>query len=180
MNEKDPSIKIREIPIRINRGLLFIIGTLIIIFTSCFCSSVYSVSKIVSQAVSGVGIEGVDLKLYTPVTVKKGEIFDMELTVVNNTDEPQSIDSIGFGEGYLSGINLIRTQPRFLDRENITILGLQFDTFIFLEVVRPGETIVIKIESEAIISGDYSGQVGVCISEMGACEMLVIRTIVED
>lgn len=165
---------------KVSRRTLWILGAFSLLIFSCVCSSVFNVTRLMSRALSGVGIEGVDISIYAPVNVKRGEIFDLEITVKNESDEAQSIDSIGFAEGYLDGIELISTQPRFYDRERLEILGMDFDTFIFLEVVRPGETVVIKIESRAFKSGDFGGQVGICISDIGACEMLVVRTVVED
>jgi hypothetical protein len=166
--------------VKISRRAIWFLATFFILSFSCLCSSVFSISRMVTKMISGDGIENIDINIYAPITVQKGEVFDIELTVTNRSDEAQSIDSVGFAAGYLDGIELISTQPRFYDREKLEILGMDFDTFIFLEVVRPGETIVIKIESQALLTGDFGGQVGVCITEVGSCEMLVVRTIVEE
>jgi hypothetical protein len=122
--------------------------------------------------------QNVDIQVAAPTTIQVGETFSIEVKIANRSNELQTLNSINISNDYLKGIEILRSTPTYVLRDNVTILGIEFQIFTFQENIFGGETLVIEFEANAAQAGDYAGGFDVCINSVALCKTLVTRTVV--
>ena len=56
--------------------------------------------------------------------------------------------------------------------------GELFQTYAFNMSIAPGETLTIVFHGRAVLSGDYTGTIMVCINSDFNCKTNIVRTII--
>ncbi len=128
----------------------------------------------------GFGIslpEQINVSFLRPVNVKSGDSFDIEVRIENLMNRPRVLDSIDVYDGFLDGVLIGSSSPRW--RSSSRFFG-QFVSYDFqLAIPANGET-VVKFHAQGLKPGDFMGDWDVCVDGSSSCVSEVLRTIVSD
>jgi len=125
-------------------------------------------------------IENAEIDLNYPPVVEAGEDFVIEIKILNISDESINLNTINIGADFVEGIHLGDSSPIFELRDHYEVIGTQLDIFLFNELILVGESLTVEFEANAAKAGDFTGQMIICLDESTNCEMLVLRTVVEE
>ena len=121
--------------------------------------------------------ENVLINVDTPLQVTKGESVIIEVQVENTATKPQLLDSIDISSEYLAGIAIKEAEPPFV--ESFPNPPVEIQTYRFMQEISPGTTLVVQFFGVAVKTGDFSGNIDVCINSGHICTTtFTIRTVV--
>ena len=112
--------------------------------------------------------------------VEAGDEFIIGIEIVNISDESITLNTINIGAEFVEGIQIGDSSPIFELREHYDVIGTQLDIFLFNELILVGESLTVEFEANAVNTGDFSGQMIICLDNTTNCEMLVLRTVVDE
>jgi hypothetical protein len=124
--------------------------------------------------------EDVVVDIDIPVLVAKGEPFVIEVQIKNTAAQGQTLDSIDVSMDYLEGIVIEQVDPSFVESYIFSSDGTDWRSYTFRQDIAPDDTLVIRFESVGVSTGDYSGDIDICINLGSRCLTFPCRTIVED
>jgi hypothetical protein len=123
--------------------------------------------------------ENVSISVDAPVQVTKDESVIIEVQVENTAIKPQLLNSIDISSEYLAGIAIIETEPPFV--ESFLNPPVEIQTYKFMQEISPGTTLVVQFFGVAVKTGDFSGNIDICINSGSICTTtFTIRTVVEE
>lgn len=123
--------------------------------------------------------ENVSISVDTPVQVTKDESVIIEVQVENTATKPQLLHSIDISSEYLAGIAMKEAEPPFV--ESFPNPPVEIQTYRFMQEISPGTTLVVQFFGVAVKTGDFSGNIDVCINSGHICTTtFTIRTVVEE
>lgn len=137
--------------------------------------------------VGGVGLliysyalpsEDVLIEVDAPIRIKEGDPVSLIVTIENTSDEMQVLDSIDISNGYLDGFVMDDIQPGVLDSYDIWLLDMR--NYTFLQEINPGKTLIVEYRGTAVKSGDFSGDIDVCINSIEECRRMPLRSVVDE
>lgn len=97
--------------------------------------------------------EGVFAEVEAPIHVKKGEKFEIVVTIKNNTSKQQKLKGIRISKGYFDAVALERTVPNYKDLREKFLGSKKFYDFGF-PIDADGD-LQLTFYCEAIKEGDY-------------------------
>jgi len=121
--------------------------------------------------------ENVLINVYTPLQVTKDDSVIIEVQVENTAAEHQYLDSVDISSTYLDGIAIVETEPPYVESFNIPLVDML--SYTFEEEISPGRTLVVQFFGVAVKTGDFSGDIDVCINSGDICTTFTTRTVVE-
>jgi len=121
--------------------------------------------------------ENIHVNVDVPLLVSKGEPFAVVVTIENLVDESRLLDSIDIDDKYLEGIALTGAEPPFFESYSLALLDQQ--SYTFEQGIPPTGILVVKFDAIAVRTGDFSGQIDVCIDTASNCLPFTTRTVVE-
>src|SRR5512140_2547315 len=100
------------------------------------------------------------------------------VAVTNISTTPVELTEVDFTTDYLHGFVIETTNPLYTDSYQYSALGggETYQTYFFKKPIAPGETLTVTFNGKAVIRGDYSGMVGVCINSTVNCKNNAVRT----
>jgi len=110
-----------------------------------------------------------------PLQIRKGQGFIIFVTINETSGKAQELDSIDIEDAYLEGIAVERTDPAF--RESYSIFGYQ--SYDFMREIPANGELVVRFYSFALRTGDFSGEMDICINGPGNCLTRPLRTVIE-
>jgi hypothetical protein len=119
--------------------------------------------------------ENINVEINTPIQVSKGEEFMIEVRVENTGNDPQELDSIDIDSSYLEGIYISSTEPDYTDYSLYDL----FESYYFERNIPANSSLSVKFYVEAVKTGDFAGEIDVCINSPSNCTGFPTRTIVE-
>ena len=122
--------------------------------------------------------EDVVIRVNAPALVNKGDQVILFVEVENTGTEPQLLHSIDVSADYLSGIAIQRADPPFTESYKIP-MGPEMLSYTFERPIAPGGISTVQFFGTAVRSGDFSGDIDVCVKSTVLCESFLTRTIVE-
>ena len=122
--------------------------------------------------------ENVSISVDTRVQVTKDESIIIEVQVENTATEPQLLHSIDISSEYLAGIGIEEVEPPFVQSFQLPLSDIQ--SYIFEQEISPGTTLVVQFFGVAVKTGDFSGNLNVCINSGNICRTFSIRTVIEE
>ncbi len=124
-------------------------------------------------------VSDISLDIDYPTTATLDEGYDITIEITNDAAEEQLITSLDIGETYLEGIIFEGSTPEYQESWDLTdFLGIfSYDYYIDLG---PGETQTIIFHFTPFLTGDYQGDLDVCINTEDACLYNTIRTVVSE
>ena len=123
--------------------------------------------------------ENITVDVLAPITVSKSEDFILEVLITNTASKEQEINSIDIDTSYLDGLAVINTTPKYTETFANNMLGQSFQSYYFTYAVPANETTIVKFHMTALKSGDYSGEIAICINSGSNCTEHYLRTLVE-
>jgi hypothetical protein len=163
---------------RLNRTSKIILS-IAISFICCFCIGIAYFGYFTWNSFQP--IENAEIVLSYPPVVEVGDEFIIGIEIVNiSDDESITLNTINIGAEFVDGIQIGDSSPIFEMRDHYEVIGTKLDIFIFNELILVGETLTVEFEARAVKSGDFSGQMIICLDDASNCEMLVLRTVVEE
>ena len=106
--------------------------------------------------------ENILLYVDSPISVKKGNTFNIIATIKNPSNQHQKLVSIDIDDNYLDGIAILSTIPDYSDVLYIPIDNTQ--SYSFNKIVEPNTEIVIKFLAKAFETGMFEGKIDFCIN----------------
>jgi len=122
--------------------------------------------------------ENVNANLDAPLQVRQGEPFPIKVTVENLAPEAQLLDSIDITTAYLEGIGIRGANPPF--SESYPLLFGDYQSYTFLQKIPAGGSLVIEFDAIGLKSGNFSGEIDICIGDGGTCLTFITRTVVQE
>ncbi len=102
----------------------------------------------------------------------------VEVVIENPTTEPQVLDSIDIDLTYLDGFDVRSSTPSYRGMISLEPLFNQH-SFSFGTTIPASGELVVQFHGIALRSGDYGGQLEVCVNTPGNCQGYSLRTVVE-
>jgi len=122
--------------------------------------------------------QNIVVNIEAPTQAVIGEPFEIVITVENQSESSQTIQSIDIGNKYLEGILLSESNPAFTESWDFPAFG--FMSFDYKTEIPASESTQVALTMEAILAGDYSASFDVCINTEANCIYNVVRTVVSD
>jgi hypothetical protein len=152
------------------------------------CASVFAIILCCAAAVVGglywLGSLSTDDKAQINVTalssVEQGQEYAITVEIRNISGREITLDSVDISRNLLNGFIIQTVEPSYLETYEYGGLGGEiYQTYLFQAVIPPGESLTVIFKGEAILSGDFNGEIDVCIDSSFNCKTDVIRTIVK-
>lgn len=109
--------------------------------------------------------ENLSLEYSMPSVVKKGENFDLIITVANTGSEPFTVNDIDLDElmagSILDGAIVLETEPNM--ERDYSVSGIK--TFVYNRTLQPGETKQAIFHLQATAAGEFGGSIGVYVGD---------------
>ena len=160
-----------------------VVGVLIVLAVLCACAVIAMVaagaelfnwlSSEISQPFDA------RVAVTAPPNVEQGATFVIEVQIDSFSVEPQTLDSIDIALTYLEGVQILSTSPQYIDTYAMTLL-LEQQTYLFDYSIPANGQVVVQLMAAALIPGDYSGQIDVCLNSVANCQSYMVRTIIAD
>lgn len=120
--------------------------------------------------------EGVRVEVTAPLEVRMGERFEVVALAENDSDAIRTLVDLDIAQGYLEGLAVQATRPRFRDASHIPIDETVSHSYDL--PIRPREAARIVLSIVAVREGDFSGDFDFCIDSEVRCLSYPVRTIV--
>ncbi len=110
--------------------------------------------------------ENVSLSYSMPAIVKKGENFDLTITISNTGTKAITVADIdldrSLGDSILDGVMVLETEPH-LERD-YSISGIK--SFKYDTTIDPDETKNVTFHMQAITVGEFGGPIGIYVGNL--------------
>jgi hypothetical protein len=124
-------------------------------------------------------VSDINLDIDAPTTAIVGETYDVTISVTNEAAKIQTITSIDIGETYVDGIIFEGSTPEYGESWDFADM-LGFYSYDYYIDIAPGATETLLFHFTPFMSGDYQGDLDVCINLEDACLFNTIRTVVSE
>lgn len=109
--------------------------------------------------------EQVVVTLDSPETVGQGAAFDFTVTVRNGDSKPHELRSIDISQSFLDGVGITETSVPTTDEYHA--MGQRI--FEFREMIPGNSDVEVVFSATALMAGDFSGDLDVCIDGDASC-----------
>ena len=125
--------------------------------------------------------ENANVQVTAPISAAVGEDVEILVTITNTSDKAMELSSIDFSLNFLNGFTVSQVEPPYTETSQYDALGGDetFQSYYFYRTIAPGETLRIVFNAKAVLSGDFSGNVDVCIDSDFNCVTNIPRTVIE-
>jgi len=125
--------------------------------------------------------DNADIRINAPLNATVGDDVQIEIYVTNTGSEALELSSIDFSLNYLNGFNIYEVDPPYSETSQYDALGggETFQSYYFHHSIEPGETLTLIFSAKAVLPGDFSGDVDVCIDSDYSCITNIPRTVIE-
>jgi hypothetical protein len=120
----------------------------------------------------------VSIQVSAPTNANVGDDFVIEVAITNTGQQSRELNSIDIYTSYLDGVFVQRTSPAY--SEFINNLFFDVHHYYFYEKLPPGSTTTVQFFAQAVMSGNFSGDLDVCIDSITRCTTYFIRTVIRD
>lgn len=116
-----------------------------------------------------------------PVSSEVGDNIVFEITITNTGTNTIKLNSIDISLNYLDGISVEYTTPPYTETSQYGgwIDDELYQSFYYTQLIEPGETLSIVFYGQAILAGDFSGELDICIDSESNCQTNIVRTIIK-
>jgi hypothetical protein len=113
-------------------------------------------------------------------SVEQGQEYAITIEIRNISGQEITLDSVDISKNLLNGFIIETVEPSYIETYEYGGLGGEiYQTYSFQAIILPGDSLTITLEGDAVLSGDFSGEIDVCIDSSFNCKTDVIRTIVK-
>jgi hypothetical protein len=116
-----------------------------------------------------------------PTDMNLDETFGLRIAITNVSSAPAELLNVDFSTNYLKGVLIETTDPPYINTFEYSPVGGGefFQTYSFNMPIAPGETLTIAFNGRAVLTGDLSGTIMVCINSAINCKTNIVRTIIK-
>ncbi len=162
-----------------NRNLLMVIGSI----AGCSLLLICCIGTILIGAggIAWAGLqspEGAEFTIDVPDEVKVGDQFDIVVKIKNTQLEPQNLIAISFAMDYLSGIEILDSDPTFIYQDEFVILEIPIQIYTYQEMILQDEILEIIIIAEAVQVGNFGGEIQICLNSATNCVRISTQTVI--
>jgi hypothetical protein len=125
--------------------------------------------------------EEVTVSWDVPVDMNVDETFGFLIAITNISSAPAELLNIDFSTNYLRGLLVETTDPPYINTFEYPPVGggEMFQSYSFNMPIAPGETLTIAFNGRAVLAGDFTGSILVCINSGVNCKTNIVRTIIK-
>ncbi len=156
----------------------WIILGIILVLIICCCTAVGYFAY--TSYMSLQPLENADIEVNLQPVVEAGADLDFTITIINISEKSINLNSINMGQDFVDGIQIGDSTPIFEYRDHYDLLGFPMEMFIFNEMILVGESLTLKFDAKAVKTGDFTGQMFICVDNTTNCEIILLRTVVEE
>ncbi len=122
-----------------------------------------------------------DIMVDSPLSASVGDDVRIQISVTNTSSDVLELSSIDISLNYLGGFTITQVTPPYSDIGQYDSLGggETFQTYYFHQSIDPGNTLTILLEGTAVLPGDFSGSIDVCINSDFNCSTHIPRTVIK-
>jgi hypothetical protein len=120
----------------------------------------------------------ISIQVSAPANANVGDDIIIEVTITNTGQQSRELNSIDIYTSYLDGVVIQRTSPTY-DEFSDNLFG-NFHSYYFYRQLPPGSTTTVQFFARAVMSGNFSGDLDVCIDSEIRCTSYFIRTVIRD
>ena len=124
--------------------------------------------------------DNVSVSIDAPISADVGDDIEILITVTNTSSKPLELSSIDFSLNFLSGFTITSVDPPYSEISQYDALGggETFQTYYFYRSIAPGDTLILVFSGRAVLQGDFSGTIDVCIDSDFNCGSNIARTLI--
>jgi hypothetical protein len=156
----------------------WIILGIILVLIICCCTAVGYFAY--TSYMSLQPLENADIEVSLQPVVEAGADLDFTITIINISEKSINLNSINMGQDFVDGIQIGDSTPIFEYRDHYDLLGFPMEMFIFNEMILVGESLTVEFDAKAVKTGDFTGQMFICVDNTTNCEIILLRTVVEE
>jgi hypothetical protein len=121
------------------------------------------------------------IKVDVPINSNVDDNVEINIAITNTSAESIKLVSVDISQNYLDGFTIVQSDPPFIEAYQFDnpLTHETFQTYNFDQMIEPDNTLVIVMEGSAILTGDFSGNIDVCIDSTFNCSSNIIRTVIE-
>lgn len=123
--------------------------------------------------------ENISSNIDVPLSSEIGEYVELVITVTNIGDSSIDLNSIDFSLNYLDGFDIDYSTPPYDETSQFDALNEKFQSFYFSQSIDPGDSLTVIFYGQAILPGDYSGALDICIDSLANCQTNIVRTLIK-
>lgn len=128
-----------------------------------------------SQSADGLA----QVNINAPSTVEQGGTFVIAVEITNISGKTIQLNSVDISKNLLHGFIIGAVEPAYIETYEYGGLNEEYQTFAFNIAIPPGESLTVHFESEAVLPGDFSGEIDVCVNTAYNCHRSALRAIVK-
>jgi hypothetical protein len=140
-------------------------------------AAIFLLSRMVYPDSSGIVIKNIMVSVIPQFSVRLGHNYVLEVQITNTGDLPQKLDSIEINSRYLAGAIVDHADPAYVNFSKVT-RSVDYFHFDFQREIAAKSTLPVKFYLTAEKTGDYSGEVVVCINSPTQCTFSHTRSII--
>lgn len=124
--------------------------------------------------------DNVNISIDAPVSANVGDDVEILISVTNTSSASLELSSIDFSMNFLNGFTITNVDPPYSDIGQYDALGggETFQTYYFYRTIAPGDTLILTFGGTAVLQGDFSGTIDVCIDSDFNCGSNITRTLI--
>lgn len=135
------------------------------------------VGGLAALAFLGKEVEGIEVALDAPSSVRRGEAFPIRARVRNTASRRQTLVDLDVGSGYLRGIDLHAAEPAWSETTDLLGTGT---SYTFNLEIEPGAELVLELQAEGRQAGEFEGDFDFCINSSIVFVTQPLRTVVRE
>lgn len=112
-----------------------------------------------------------------PAMARKGEPFEVVVTVNNSAAEPQVLESIDIDDAWLAGITLTGSSPPYGGAMHVPIDDTW--SYSYQETIPAGGSLTVRLQATGVQAGTWRGEVDVCVGGAARFRSYPLVTTVE-
>ena len=162
--------------VKLLAGLGILVGLLVCLAVGAFIAFEYAISY--RPPASDQYKKGLEYNSTSQVYVRLNQDFDLELYFTNYDPQPRRLDRIGLPASYLAGVTVRQSSPAFT---NFTSLpgDPAFVYYSYQTEIPAHGKLDLLIHLNAVKTGDYNGQIKVCIDSPTNCTLEYVRSLIQ-
>jgi hypothetical protein len=159
-----------------NTGKWIAIGcvSLLVLALCCVGGTIGGVYWLGSQSTQGLA----QIEVSVPSTVEQEGAITIVIEIRNVSGREIRLNSVDITKGFLDGFVIESVEPSYIETYTFRFGGETFQTYSFDTVILAGGSLTVRLEGTAVLPGDFSGEMDVCINSTFNCNTSIIRTIV--
>jgi len=125
--------------------------------------------------------DNVEVKVNAPISANVGDEVQIQVSITNTGSDVLELSSIDISLNYLNGFTITQVTPPYANVDQYDSLGGDetFQNYYFHHPIEPGITLTIILEGTAVLPGDFSGDIDVCIDSDFNCTTNIQRMVIK-